>query len=332
MKLSILDYVPIFENRNATDALNHSIELAQLAEKLGYERYWVAEHHQVLSVASSAPEMIMMALLEQTTHIRIGSGGIMIPHYSPYKVAEQFKIMEARHPQRVDLALGRSKSYPNVFAALNENKTQPLQFETQLNDLQKYFTEDVTQPHRFQTLIATPQINSYPEMFILGMSERSAKLAGRKGLPFVIAQMGQASHHLQAAIKTYKSTIYQHYGDRVKPYVILATFVVTGENLDKTNQLLNAFHLWLIRIFYANQPKSYPSIDTVINRQWTDRELKKKSSNANRVISGSPYQVATQLKQLKKEYHVDEIMIFPHVYGEANRKRLLELVMEYSKT
>ncbi|MDU4600564.1 MAG: LLM class flavin-dependent oxidoreductase, partial [Staphylococcus warneri] len=126
--------------------------------------------------------------------------------------------------------------------------------------------------------------------------------------------------------------IYQHYGDRVKPYVILATFVVTGENLDKTNQLLNAFHLWLIRIFYANQPKSYPSIDTVINRQWTDRELKKKSSNANRVISGSPYQVATQLKQLKKDYHVDEIMILPHVYGEANRKRLLELVMEYSKT
>ena len=183
MKLSILDYVPIFENRNATDALNHSIELAQLAEKLGYERYWVAEHHQVLSVASSAPEMIMMALLEQTTHIRIGSGGIMMPHYSPYKVAEQFKIMEARHPQRVDLALGRSKSYPNVFAALNENKTQPLQFETQLNDLQKYFTDDVTKPHRFQTLIATPQINSYPEMFILGMSERSAKLAGRKGLP-----------------------------------------------------------------------------------------------------------------------------------------------------
>ena len=81
-----------------------------------------------------------------------------------------------------------------------------------------------------------------------------------------------------------------------------------------------------------DRPKSYPSIDTVINRQWTDRELKKKSSNANRVISGSPYQVATQLKQLKKDYHVDEIMILPHVYGEANRKRLLELVMEYSKT
>ena len=112
MKLSILDYVPIFENRNASDALNHSIELAQLAEQLGYERYWVAEHHQVLSVASSAPEMIMMSLLEQTNHIRIGSGGIMMPHYSPYKVAEQFKIMEARHPKRVDLALGRSKSYP----------------------------------------------------------------------------------------------------------------------------------------------------------------------------------------------------------------------------
>ena len=122
MKLSILDYVPIFEGRSAHEAFQHSVELAQRAEQLGYVRYWVAEHHQVRSVASSAPEMVMMTLLEQTSNIKIGSGGVMLPHYSPYKVAEQFKMMEARHPHRVDMAIGRSPSFNNVNAALYQNK------------------------------------------------------------------------------------------------------------------------------------------------------------------------------------------------------------------
>lgn len=120
MKLSILDYVPIFEGRNAYDAFNHSITLAQTAEQLGYTRYWVAEHHNVFSVASSAPEIVMMMLLEQTQTIKIGSGGVMLPHYSAYKVAEQFRIMEARHPNRVDMGLGRSPSFKQVNEALNE--------------------------------------------------------------------------------------------------------------------------------------------------------------------------------------------------------------------
>ena len=111
MKLSILDYVPIFQDCNATEAFNHAIELVQLAEQLNYERYWVAEHHQVYSVASSAPEMVMMALLEQTQSIQIGSGGVMLAHYSPYKVAEQFNIMEARHPNRINIGTGHSPSF-----------------------------------------------------------------------------------------------------------------------------------------------------------------------------------------------------------------------------
>lgn len=124
MRLSLLDYVPLFEGRTPNDALKHSIKLAQHAEKLGYLRYWVAEHHQVYSVVSSAPEIIMMSILEHTQHIRVGSGGVMLPHYSPYKVAEQFKIMAARHPQRIDMAIGRSPSFKNVNAALNENKNE----------------------------------------------------------------------------------------------------------------------------------------------------------------------------------------------------------------
>ena len=212
MRLSILDYVPIFEDRSAHEAFQHSVELAQRAEQLGYMRYWVAEHHQVRSVASSAPEMVMMSLLEQTKKIRIGSGGVMLPHYSPYKVAEQFKIIEARHPRRVDMAIGRSPSFKNVNAALNENKEEKLDFETQLDDLKKYFSDNIDDPHRFKSLLATPLIPTAPEMYILGMSERSAKLAGRRGLPFVIAQMGQSSKSIDEVIKVYRDEFERWHG------------------------------------------------------------------------------------------------------------------------
>lgn len=376
MKLSILDYVPIFEGRSAHEAFQHSVELAQRAEQLGYVRYWVAEHHQVRSVASSAPEMVMMTLLEQTSNIKIGSGGVMLPHYSPYKVAEQFKMMEARHPHRVDMAIGRSPSFNNVNAALNENKERKLDFDTQLDDLNKYFNDDIDKAHRFKTLLATPLIPTKPEMYILGMSERSAKLAGRRGLPFVIAKMGQSSSAIEEVINVYKNEFARwhgrywkssgdgdnrafgrtshgsleedfagdsHRGVRdysgehvheafeelsggVEPYVILATFVVTGDNEVEVEELLSALQLWLLRINYLDQPQFYPSIETAKNRVYSEREKEKLEQNKRRIIYGSPREVSRQLKDIKSLFGVDELMILPNVYGEDARFELIELL------
>lgn len=384
MKLSILDYVPIFEGRSAHEAFQHSVELAQRAEQLGYVRYWVAEHHQVRSVASSAPEMVMMTLLEQTSNI----SGVMLPHYSPYKVAEQFKIMEARHPHRVDMAIGRSPSFNNVNAALNENKERKLDFDTQLDDLNKYFNDDIDKAHRFKTLLATPLIPTKPEMYILGMSERSAKLAGKRGLPFVIAKMGQSSSAIEEVINVYKNEFARWHGrywkssgdgdnvafDRtshgsseedfagdlhrgvkdysgehmneaseedsrghvheafkelsggVKPYVILATFVVTGDNEVEVEELLSALQLWLLRINYLDQPQFYPSIETAKNRVYSEREKEKLKQNKRRIIYGSPREVSRQLKDIKTLFGVDELMILPNVYGEDARFELIELL------
>lgn len=388
MKLSILDYVPIFEGRSAHEAFQHSVELAQRAEQLGYVRYWVAEHHQVRSVASSAPEMVMMTLLEQTSNIKIGSGGVMLPHYSPYKVAEQFKMMEARHPHRVDMAIGRSPSFNNVNAALNENKERKLDFDTQLDDLNKYFNDDIDKAHRFKTLLATPLIPTKPEMYILGMSERSAKLAGKRGLPFVIAKMGQSSSAIEEVINVYKNEFARWHGrywkssdddvndafgrtshgsseedfagdlhrgvndysgehmheaseedsrghvheafkelsGGVKPYVILATFVVTGDNEVEVEELLSALQLWLLRINYLDQPQFYPSIETAKNRVYSEREKEKLKQNKRRIIYGSPREVSRQLKDIKSLFGVDELMILPNVYGEDARFELIELL------
>lgn len=388
MKLSILDYVPIFEGRSAHEAFQHSVELAQRAEQLGYVRYWVAEHHQVRSVASSPPEMVMMTLLEQTSNIKIGSGGVMLPHYSPYKVAEQFKMMEARHPHRVDMAIGRSPSFNNVNAALNENKERKLDFDTQLDDLNKYFNDDIDKAHRFKTLLATPLIPTKPEMYILGMSERSAKLAGKRGLPFVIAKMGQSSSAIEEVINVYKNEFARWHGrywkssdddvndafgrtshgsseedfagdlhrgvndysgehmheaseedsrghvheafkelsGGVKPYVILATFVVTGDNEVEVEELLSALQLWLLRINYLDQPQFYPSIETAKNRVYSEREKEKLKQNKRRIIYGSPREVSRQLKDIKTLFGVDELMILPNVYGEDARFELIELL------
>ena len=326
MKLGILDYVPIFEGRSAQNAFNHTVELATLADQLGYERYWIAEHHQVPSVASSAPEMVMMMLLEHTHRIHIGSGGVMLPHYSAYKVAEQFKIMEARHPHRIDMGLGRSPSFKNVNEALNEFKTEKPELSQQIDDLIKYFTDDTKQPHRFMSLQATPFINSYPQLYILGMSERSAELAARKGLPLVIAHMGQPSTQINKVIAHYRKQfgLYNEEVSDNKPYVIMATFGVTAEKLTTVSDLLDALHLWLMRINYLKQPMSYPSIETAQQRQYSERELAKIEKNKKRIVSGLPHEVAEQLQNMQQTYDADEMMILPHVFGEENRLELLK--------
>ena len=142
----------------------------------------VAEHHNVFSVASSAPEIVMMMLLEQTQTIKIGSGGVMLPHYSAYKVAEQFRIMEARHPNRVDMGLGRSPSFKQVNEALNEFKSTKPNLDNQIEDFTTLlFSNKYEAPHRFTCLSKQHLKLILPQMFILGMSERSAELLLKKG-------------------------------------------------------------------------------------------------------------------------------------------------------
>lgn len=327
MKLSILDYVPIFEGRNATQALNHTVELAQLAESLGYYRYWVAEHHQVYSVASSAPEMVMMTLLEQTSSLHIGSGGVMLPHYSAYKIAEQFKLMEARHPGRVDLGTGHSPSFKSVNKALNEEKTKPVSYQTQITDLLNYFNSDTSNKHRFKGLQATPLIETSPNMYILGTSKQSATIAAENKLPFVIALMGQDYNHTKNVISYYRE-LYNQLHPEGLPYVIVSTFVITASHQNQVTELEQSFHLWLMRISYLNQPKSYFPPKYALNRKYSSREKDKIKRNHNRVISGSPKEVIERLNSIILEFEADEIMIQPHIYGENARKSLIELLAQ----
>ena len=143
VKLGILDYAQIDEGTSAQTALQNTITLAQFAESLGYERFWMAEHHDVPAFASSSPELIMMRLADATKRIRIGSGGVMLPHYSPYKVAENFRVLEAFHSNRIDLGIGNTIGTPIVNRTLNENKKSKLNYEQSIVDLTKYLSDQM---------------------------------------------------------------------------------------------------------------------------------------------------------------------------------------------
>ncbi|MBI5974698.1 MsnO8 family LLM class oxidoreductase [Staphylococcus canis] len=325
MRLSILDYSPIFEGRTATDALRHTVELAQYAESLGYYRYWLAEHHKVSSVATSAPEILATMLLEQTSKIRMGAGGIMLPHYSAYKMAEIFKMLEARHPGRTDIALGHSKSYHIVHEALNEGKTDGPSFDQQLEDLYKYFNDDTTTPHRFKTLVAMPQTTTQPQIAILGSSENSAKRAGRLGAIFVFAPLGQKTQAKKRITTLYRNTFLEHHPNQ-SPYLIVSTFVLAHQDDAYRQQLENSLHYWLQRVHYLKQPEHYDSPESIQHHQWSEREKEKRAQNEKRVISGNAETVQQRLQALSDYFEADEILVLPQVFGEANRKKTLELI------
>lgn len=325
--LNILDYSPIDEGKNARQALLHTTKLAKYAEELGYHRFWVAEHHHVLSVAGSSPEMLMMHLATSTKSIRIGSGGVMLPHYSPYKVAENFRLLEALHPNRIDLGIGRSPSYQLVNRALNETKEKRLSFPQQIQDLAHYLSDDSSESHRFKSLIATPVIETTPEMWLLGTGMGSAKIAAENGLAYAFAHFAKPSEAGLNAVADYrKNFIPSRTLD--KPKVMIAVFAIIAETTEEAEALAKAFDLWLLFVESANPPPYYPSIETAKKRGFSSIEKEKVIQNRKRMIIGNAEQVRKEIKRITELYQADEITIIPNFFGTDNRMKGIALLAQ----
>jgi luciferase family oxidoreductase group 1 len=327
ISLSILDYSPIDEGADAHQALWETTELARHADSLGYKRFWVSEHHMVDSVANSSPEMLMMHLASSTSNIRIGSGGVMLPHYSSYKVAENFRMMEALHPNRIDLGIGRSPSYRIVNTALNEYKTKRQSYEQQVADLKKYFTDNTTGEHRFQSLIATPRIPTKPEMWMLGTGERGARAAAAQGTGYVFAHFAKPGMRGVNIIEDYRRQ-FQPSAFLKSPRTIISVFTVVGETEEEAEDLAKAFDLWLYFVESDNQPPYYPSIETAKRRGFTASEEQKVKQNRRRMIIGTPEKVKEEIEKIAAAFETDEIMIVPNVSGIENRKKVIRLLAE----
>lgn len=330
ISLSVLDYSPIDEESNAHEALWQTTELAKCAESLGYKRFWVSEHHFVDSVANSSPELLMMHLASSTKEIRIGSGGVMLPHYSSYKVAENFRMMEALHPNRIDIGIGRSPSYRIVNQALNDGKSKKQSYDQQVVDLKKYFTDNTVDEHRFQSLIATPRIPTKPEMWMLGTGEKGAEVAATLGTGYVFAHFAKPGTKGIHTVKGYRSK-FTPSAFLQRPTTIISLFAIVEETEEKAEDLAKAFDLWLLFVESNNQPPYYPSIQTAKSRGFSSIEEHKVRQNRKRMIVGTPKQVKEVIEKIAEAFETDEIMIIPNVSGVENRKKVISLLAKEFK-
>lgn len=329
VKLSILDYAQIDEGSNGQEALQNTIEFAQLAERLGYERFWMAEHHDVPAFASSSPELVMMRLADATNHIRIGSGGVMLPHYSPYKVAENFRILEAFHPGRIDLGIGNTIGTPIVNRVLNENKDGKLNYEQSIEDLLHYLSNAEDKEHRFSKITANPVISTAPQIWALSTSMRNAKMAAKLGIGytfglFPLAGIDKLTTGIKAAEiyrNEFKPSLFMP-----KPKLSIAPFVIVGETPEQAKRYAKALDFWLLGKDNFSYYPTFPSTETAEAYAYTEKEKEIIRSNRVRMVVGDITSVKAQLDELIDQFQADEVLMIPLIPGFEARKKAIELL------
>lgn len=329
LELGILDYAQLDEGATPREALQGSVELAQTAEELGFKRFWVAEHHDVPAFASSSPELLMMQILNQTSTIRVGSGGVMLPHYASLKVAENFRMLEGFHPGRVDLGLGNTKGTPEVYTALNELKERFKGNQEAIEEIIGLLTDDVERDPLHEGMSANPKIDSVPKMWLLSSSVRSARVAAKLGLGYVFGLFPYASKdRLEVGIeasKVYREE-FQPSAFLDEPRVIVAPFLAVAESEEEGMEYAQALDLWLLGKDNFGELAQFPSIETAKNYDYSDVDKKKIANNRIRSVVGGIDSVTAQLNDIADKMAADEILLVPLMPGLEARKEALRLL------
>ncbi|KWU53587.1 hypothetical protein AWW70_03670 [Bacillus mycoides] len=309
IKLSVLDQSPISDGSTAAQAISHTVTLAQEVEKLGFTRFWVSEHHNSVSLAGSSPEILISHIAAKTDRIRVGSGGVMLPHYSPYKVAENFRVLEALYRGRIDLGVGRAPGgMPIATRALQEGKMVSLdQYPEQIADVAMYLHDQVPENHHYANLKATPVIPTSPEMWMLGSSGESAMIAAKQGASFAFAQFING-YGGPEVIKAYQEQFQPSYlGD--KPKSIVSIFVICGETNEEAEKIASSLDLSILLLEQGKRTTGTPSIETAQNYSYSAYDLFRIKENRQRMIVGDPSSVKEKILNLSKAYNTDEFMI-----------------------
>jgi len=326
--LSVLDLSFVTEATPPSASLANSVDLAIHVDRLGYQRYWVAEHHSLASVASSAPEVIIARIAAATQRIRVGAGGVMLPNHAPLMVAERFRTLEAFFPGRIDLGLGRAPGTDHTTAyALRRHQTQgqdPEQdFLERLQELVLWDTGDFPPTHPFKRIAVMPDDVRLPPIYLLGSSDYSAELSAQVGMGFAFAHHF-ASYDAAAAMGAYRAR-FQPSAWRASPYAILAVAVVCAENEAEAERLASSADLnWLRRMRGEYRP--LPSPEEAVAAPMSDREREHVRRHRRQLFVGAPAMVKARLDDLQSATQADEIMITSPIYDHAARKRSYELM------
>jgi luciferase family oxidoreductase group 1 len=325
--ISILDQSPISEGSTGAQALRNSIDLAQHAERLGYARYWVAEHHGTPALACASPEALLGAMAVSTSRIRIGSGGVMLPHYSPLKVAATFSMLAALAPGRVDLGIGRAAGTdPITTFALQRDRRQagPDDFPGQLYELLGYLDDTLPADHPFARLAQLPGRPELPEPWLLGSSPQSAIWAAELGLPYAFADF----------IAPYNAEIVADYRRRFepsphaeKPRVIVAVWAICAEIDEEARRIASSARM-MFTLFFRGQLIPIPPIDKALEFLAQQPKEDDPFRTRRRTIIGAPETVRKGILDAVEEYAADEVMIVNITYEHAARRRSYELIAE----
>jgi luciferase family oxidoreductase group 1 len=328
VRLSILDHSPLDDGCTASDALWATTRLAQTAESLGYERYWVAEHHQSSVQVGSNPELLMMQIAAHTETIRVGSGGIMLPHYSAYKVAETARVLEALYPGRIDLGIGRAPGADQrVTRALNDEKTHQLPFPVKLNQLKALLLDDANgADDQHPPIYAAPRINTLPEFHILGASGSTAELVAAEGMGFTFAHFINPHFNQGVVAAEHYRANFRPSRFHAAPSVIVAVFAVVADTVEQAERLAISFDDWLLRAESAIPAEALVLPEAVDPAHYSAEARERIAVNRTRVVVGDGPTALKQLQRIADQYQTDQMMVIPMIPGEANRQRAIELL------
>ena len=328
MRLSVLDQIPIPDGSSAATAVAGTLALAELTDRLGYHRYWIAEHHNTGALACPAPEVMIPQIAGRTSHIRVGSGGVMLTHYSPLKVAESFHLIEALYPGRIDLGIGRAPGSDGRTARALAHGPGALgieQYPEQLLDLYGYLAADLPSEHPFRAVRAMPEGVGMPELWLLGSSTVSATYAAELGFAFSFAQFISPEGG-EAVIRSYRQR-FRPSPAWPEPRTNMGVSVTCAQTEAEADDL--AWSRWCFRVMSNRGLRGgIPSVRDAKAFPYNERELDYLEYMRATSIHGSPTQCRDKLEALARTYDVDEIVVLTITHDPTARRRSYELLAQ----
>lgn len=327
LKLSILDQSPVRKGGNARQAILETVELVKLADKLGYTRFWVSEHHNFASLAGSAPEVLIAHLAGETNNIRVGSGGIMLPNHSSLKMAENFRLLETMFPGRIDMGIGRAPGGDRLTSSLlnPSNNFGEQEFINQVAELQHYLQDMQIINRPRGSVLAIPVAETIPDLWLLTSSGGSAIIAAHFGMALSFAQFISPVHGPEV-LKKYRQ-MFKPSKLLMEPKANFAIFAFCADTDEKVEELRFSAEYQLLQ-FEKGIFQGYPSYEEIKQTTFSELEMERIRFNRNRMVWGKPDEIRSKIEKLADEYDVDEVIIVTITHDFADRLRSYELLAD----
>jgi len=327
MKLSVLDQSTAARGRTEDAAIRETLALARRCDALGYHRYWVSEHHNSGSIVGTAPEVLMAAIAATTQRIRVGSAGVMLPHYSSLKVAEQFRVLEAIAPGRIDLGVGRAPGSDRLTAyALNpEGVAAAERFPQQVVELQAWLADSpLPEGHPFAGIVAHPRGATLPEIWILGSSDYGAQVAAHFGLPYAYAYFFSDGRGVEQALGLYRRN-YRPSARHPQPQATVCIWALAADTHAEARRLLRTREHWRVG-FERGVREPLMDPDAIAGQSYDEADLARIEALRHRAFAGTADEVASRLTAEARRLELDELVVVTWTYDAGARERSYELL------